>query len=385
MIRCPVAITGLGAVTGFGAGVSSLWTATLEDRSCIENGLGRISEQILSKLREKIKLPSNEQNNTALLISIFAIQEAMKQAGWEKLNSDDGFILATTTGQIPMWDRTVFNMLQSSSSQSDFDQFVLNQPLGSLIKKISQYFDFKGPSFLITSACAASTQALGLAQQWLQSGKVKRVLVGGTEVLCELTVNGFSSLQLLSEKNCQPFDKNRQGINLSEASAYLCLESVTSKTALAYLTGAGNSLDGHHMTAPHPEGLGTLKAMRIALKSAGLNPQDISWIHAHGTGSNHNDLSEGLAVQQLDSKAPVSSTKSVHGHALGAVGALESVLIVQALKEQIIIKTLGLVEPDPKIQISYVTKTQKQKLNHVLKSTAGFGGSNAALVFSHEL
>lgn len=383
-----MSITGIGAVTGFGLGANPLWQAARNSQTCISNGLGRIQPRDILQLQSQFELAAEDKDNLALLLTLSSIQEAFSQAGWKHFDSTDGLILATTTGQIPMWDHELYKTLAHRSEKSDLGKFIENQPLGCLLKKAVDYFKFPGKTLLLTSACSASTQAIGLAQQWIQSGRVNRCLVGGTEVLCDLTINGFSSLQLLSKNECKPFDSTRDGINLSEGSAYLCLERVElgsrQTRTLAYLRGQGSSLDGYHMTAPHPEGHGTVRAIHQALASANIRPNELSWIHAHGTGSVHNDLAEGNAFSQLKTDALISSTKSIHGHALGAVGAIESVLIVKALQEQFVLGTRNLTNLDPKIRLPVLDHSKSTKLVNVLKNTAGFGGSNSALVFSSE-
>jgi 3-oxoacyl-[acyl-carrier-protein] synthase-1 len=199
-----------------------------------------------------------------------------------------------------------------------------------------------------------------------------------------LTIHGFRCLQLLASEQCAPFSSRRGGIQLSEGAAFLCLERAS--TGLARLSGAGFSTDAHHMTAPHPEGEGSRKAMQRALRSAGLQPQQIDWVHAHGTGSTHNDSAEAAAIGSLfgngDAAPWVSATKPIHGHALGASGALEAVVCVEALRHQIVLPTFGLTDPDPALGLRHPPATVPTALRHVLKNTLGFGGANAALVFS---
>jgi 3-oxoacyl-(acyl-carrier-protein) synthase len=220
---------------------------------------------------------------------------------------------------------------------------------------------------------------------WIRTGKVKRCLVGGAEVLCALTTEGFRSLQLLSTEPATPFDANRKGINLSEGAAFLCLEADASRP-LARLSGFGFSTDGFHMTGPHPEGEGSYRAMRDALTKAGLQPHDIDWVHAHGTGSQANDTSEGLAISRLfaDENRPyVSSTKWFHGHALAASGALETALVISAMNSQRVLHTRGLKTPDPRVKLKHPEHDIMMPVKHVLKNTLGFGGANAAIVLSH--
>ncbi|MGZ3721722.1 MAG: beta-ketoacyl synthase N-terminal-like domain-containing protein, partial [Bdellovibrionales bacterium] len=218
----------------------------------------------------------------------------------------------------------------------------------------------------------------------IREGKVKRCLVAGAEVLCDLTVEGFRSLQLLSNAPATPFDKDRGGINLSEGAAFICLEAV-SERPLAELSGFGFSTDGFHMTGPHPEGDGSFRAMNSALEKASVLPSEVTWAHAHGTGSLQNDLSEGLAMARLfGAQTPwVSSTKWTHGHALAASGALECALDVRAIQEGTILHTRGLKNPDPKIPVKHLTEDLRTPIRHILKNTLGFGGANAAIVISH--
>jgi 3-oxoacyl-(acyl-carrier-protein) synthase len=381
-VRQPVAITGVGAVTCLGVGAQQHWSAASTDLP-LQSGLGVISDDLLSKLCHSFPNLRKFHGEKALLLALAAIQEAMTNAGWSDLGQDDGFVFATTTGDILLWDRQLINELQTPTTGANLHQLMTRQSLGHLRGNISQHLKHTGPSRTLSSACSASTQGLALALDWLNSGQIRRCLVGSVEVLCDLTVRGFSSLQLLAKENCRPFDKNRSGIRLSEGAGFLCLEASAKKQPLAWLCGAGLSSDGYHATSPHPQGDGIYAAMAKALKSAGIRPTDLSWIHAHGTGSQQNDSSEGHAIHRLleGATVPVSSTKAVHGHTLGAAGAIESILVVEALGAQKIIPTWGLIDPDPQILIEHPKAVQSKPLNYVLKNTAGFGGANASLVF----
>ncbi len=385
-----ITVTGYGAITCAGKNANELWKSCIEERSSIENGLGAISDfpsetPIYEKFLKSSEFDSIAHRGRAMRFGLTAINEALEHSGWSKLNSDDGFILASTTGQIELWDHVLVDYLQKRIEFSEFTKSFRYQPIGSLLENLCQVLDFNGERLLIASACTAATQALGIAYLWLKQKKVKRVLVGGIETLCPLTIEGFKSLKLLSDQTSMPFDLNRRGINLSEGSAFLCLESdATSNFPLARLSGFGLSTDAYHMTGPHPEGLGSLRSMRMALQSANLEASDISWIHAHGTGSEQNDMAEGKAIHQCfgEQMPTVSSTKWVHGHALGASGALESILCVKALQEQRALKSFGLINHDPKIPIRLMQSNQAMNLKHILKSTLGFGGMNASIILS---
>lgn len=376
-MRPSVWITGLGAVTCLGSTVDELWSKVLSDRSGIADGLGRVVD------------PEFAGGNRALKFCLKGAREAMKQAGWSELGPDDGLILATTTGLFLQWDRAFTSFVNGNLELPEFREQFMNQPLAELNRLMALELGTPGATTVLSSACSASTQALGLGAMWIQSGRVKRCLIAGVEVLCDLTCEGFRSLQLLSPEPATPFDQNRRGINLSEGAAFLCLEGggpagAAHSRGLAQVRGYGFSTDAYHMTGPHPEGEGSFRAMKKALEVAGISPSEVDWVHAHGTGSQQNDMAEGLAVSRLfeEHRPYVSSTKWLHGHALGASGALESVLVVRALSEGVILRTRGLVTPDAKIPIRHPETDLKLRARNVVKNTLGFGGTNAALVFS---
>lgn len=376
-------ITGLGAVSCLGGSVNELWNRARADQSGIRNGLGLVE-------REAVK--GSESGNRALDFCVSAAREAMSQAGWGQLGPRDGLILATTTGLFLQWDRAFTSFVNQELPLNEFRAKFVNQPFSVLSDQLADVVGRPGVSSVVTSACAASTQALGIGAMWIKSGRVDRCLVAGVEVLCDLTCEGFRSLQLLSNDPATPFDRDRKGINLSEGAAFVCLErgefasaSGLADRGLARLSGYGFSTDAFHMTGPHPEGEGSYRAMNTALKVAGVSPDDVDWVHAHGTGSQQNDSAEGLAIVRLftGQRPWVSSTKWLHGHALGASGALESVLVVKAMSEGVILKTCGLTNPDERIHVRHPEADLNQRARHVVKNTLGFGGTNAALVFSN--
>lgn len=381
-------VTGLGAVTPFGLGVHYLWENTLAGNTCIRDGLGQVTDEMVTRInpaRPLTEVPSSLHGKKTFLMATGAIDEAMKNAGWSDLTDEDGLIIGTTTGLIGSWESDLMNFSQKKIVELELLRTFHQEPLGYFAHTLASYLQFSGLTRVITSACSASTQALGLAANWVQTGKVRRCLVGGIETLSQLTVRGFSSFKLIANSPAKPFDANRCGINLSEGAAFLCIESAGKSNAkrLAAIYGSGCSSDAHHMTAPKPDGSGAAAAMKMALTEAGLTPADISWIHAHGTGSEHNDLSETTAINKLfgTDGPPVSSTKSVHGHMLGASGAVESVVCVSALMHDRLIPTRGLENRDPRINVNLLDHfVTAAGLRYILKSTLGFGGVNAAIV-----
>lgn len=380
MRRASVCITGLGAVSCLGSGVETFWKRVCAGETGVVNGLGYAHDPTTSSLNA----------GRAYDFSLVAAREAMEQANVESLSQDDGFILATTTGQIDIWSAEFVEFLRLRSSRESLEPIFRYQSLGALRDSLCATLGSPGKTALITSACSAATQSIALGAMWIRQGRVKRCLIGGVEILSDLTIEGFKSLQLLAHEPSRPFDLERRGINLSEGAGFLMLECDEKRNAptLAMVGGFGLSTDAFHMTGPHPEGAGTFEAMSRAIKSAELKTSDISWIHAHGTGSQLNDLSEGQAIHRLFGEPdeagapPVTSTKYTHGHALGASGALETILCVEALKRQIALKTAGLLQPDPQIKIRHLMTNESMPLTHILKNTLGFGGVNAALILS---
>lgn len=375
----PVWISGVGAISCLGAGMETMWKAVEANRSGIRGGLGPVDDAALSGISAEIRA------NRALALCKVAVDEAMARAGWSSLEAGDGLIFATTTGQFLLWDSVFMGMSRGQNSVADFRAAFVNQPLGDLMKSFAKHYGHSGPSTLLTSACSASTQALGVAAMWIRQKRVRRCLVVGVEVLCDLTTEGFRSLQLLAPDKAAPFDRDRKGINLSEGAAAVCLQTECANP-LARLSGYGFTTDGYHMTGPHPEGDGSYRAMSMALKLGGVSPSEVTWVHAHGTGSQQNDVSEGLAVSRLFTGTDMpwmSSTKWLHGHALGASGALETALVVDAMTRGRVLATRGLVNPDERIPVKHPMKDLSVDVRHVVKSTLGFGGTNAALVLSH--
>jgi len=389
-------VTGIGAVSCLGNGVEALWEGALAHASGLSldgDGfcIGALAETVLQQAIDEMDSlrPSGVGSSTfpsypAHAVTLAAARQAMRHAGWEGLRADDGVIFATTTGQIPIWELEVIRFLEGQIEVGTLAETFKYHSLGLTISQVCELLDFRGHCQVLSSACAASTHALALARLWIEQGVVKRCLVGGTELLCQLTKRGFHSFQLLSKKVAAPFDQNRDGINLSEGSGFLCVEAAPSGRPLAVISGGGITSDAYHMTAPDPEGRGCLRAMRAALASAGLAPDAITWVHAHGTGSPHNDLAESTAIRELfgDHGPYVSSTKAIHGHALGASGALESVLCIKALQHQTVLATTNLHTADERLAVRHPRQHLEMPVAHIMKNTLGFGGANGSVILS---
>lgn len=387
----------MGVVSPTGCGVNALWDAVRSGRSFLHTNsegymVGEVSQPIRQEIRSKlnphpvIKIIEQRFPQSPLFdghfFTLAAMQEAMQQAGWSGLSQDDGIIMASTTGQIPLWEQELIRFLKDEINEQELARTFRQQTLSMTLQQIICAMDFPGRATLITSACSASSQAMLLASKWLDQGLVKRVLVGSTELLCTLTLRGFESFQLLSSEIAKPFDLNRKGINLSEGAAFICLESEESDRALGCLAGGGMSADAYHMTSPDPNGRGCGRAMERALKAADLNVSDIDWIYAHGTGSIQNDAAESCAIRELfGNKVPVTSTKSIHGHALATSGILEAIIGIQALSNNVVLGNAHLQMQDEKLGIRTLNQNQTVSLRTILKNSLGFGGVNCSLVF----
>lgn len=242
-----------------------------------------------------------------------------------------------------------------------------------------------GPAWVISTACSSSAKVFASAARLLDAGLIDAAIVGGVDSLCLTTLYGFNSLELVAPEPCRPYDPDRSGISIGEAAAFALLERTpdTFPADAILLAGYGESSDAHHMSSPHPQGLGARMAMEQALAGAGLNPGQIDYINLHGTGTRGNDSAEGLAIKTLFGPTPpCSSTKGATGHALGAAGGLEAVFCALALADGLIPGSPGTRTLDPSIDIDYRIHPQPARLRHVLSNSLGFGGTNCSLVFS---
>jgi len=245
-------------------------------------------------------------------------------------------------------------------------------------------FGLGGPAMAISSACSSGAKVFASARRMLEAGLIDAALVGGVDSLCLTALYGFNSLELLSHKPCRPYDVARDGISIGEAAAFALLERVPD-AALAddaiLLLGIGESSDAHHMSSPHPEGLGARAAMVQALETSGLATSDIDYINLHGTGTLSNDAAEACAMQPLFDGTPCSSTKGATGHTLGAAGALEAVIAALTLRHQFVPGGINTTQPDPALALNYATTSRDARVRTALSNAFGFGGTNCSLIF----
>ncbi len=324
-----------------------------------------------------------KQSRTALL-AIIAAKEAVKHSNID-LNDGlrTGIISASTVGGMDITE----NYYTSESTQ-DNNNFILTHYASNHVEVICDLLGINDFSATISTACSSSANAIMNGARLIKSGRLDRVIVGGTDALSKFTLNGFNTLMILDNELCKPFDENRKGLNLGEGAAYLVLESEESvkksnKKVLAKVLGYANANDAYHQTASSPEGNGATLAMKQAIKSANISANKISYINVHGTGTPNNDDSEGTALQNIygDNVPAFSSTKSFTGHTLGAAGAIEAVFSVLAINNNLIYPNLNLKNNIEKFKFKPVTKLIENKdVDVVLSNSFGFGGNNSTII-----
>ena len=251
---------------------------------------------------------------------------------------------------------------------------------------VAQAFDLTGPCQTISNACSSGGVAIGTAAGWIRSGVCDVVIAGGADMLCNVISAGFLSLLITDPNPCRPFDRNRRGLNLGEGAGVVVLESeqsIRQRSAQiqSWLHGYGNATDAYHISAPEPSGRGLRRAMNQALSEAGLEPQDIDFINAHGTGTPENDRVEGKLFSEMFPKVPFGSTKCFTGHTLGAAGGIEAVITIICLHERRIPANIGFEEPDPDFSGRPVVENTAVAGRYGLSDSAAFGGNNVALIF----
>lgn len=295
-----------------------------------------------------------------------------------------GIAVGTSTASIAETERAYRELDAEGRFPVDLRRPEIHQP-HSLAGFLQEATGWHGPCLTISTACSSGAKAWAAGARWLQQDLCDAVLVGGCDSLCGSTLHGFASLQLTSPQPCRPFDAGRDGISIGEAAAFAILVRAGEDdpaTAL-HLAGYGESADAHHMSAPHPEGLGARMATLAALSRAGLAPTDIGYINLHGTASRLNDEVEAAMVTGLfPATTLASSTKGWTGHTLGAAGALEATISLLALEHGLLPGTLGCTQPDPACGPQLLLDNASHPVDAVLSNSFGFGGSNASLVFT---
>lgn len=402
-----VAVTGIGLVTPLGIGNKETWDAICEGRG----GVHSITKFDPSEHKTQFAAEINGFNpelfmnpkearktDTFIQYAVASAKIALEDSGLEitdELSPQTGTIIGSGIGGMETYVNTVLTMEEKGPGRlSPF--FITNIINNMAAGYVSIFFNAKGPNCCTTTACAASAHAVGYAAQAIQKGEALVMFAGGSEApVIPLTFAGFNAMRALSTRNdeperaSRPFDKERDGFIIAEGSGMLILEEMEfakkrGARIYAEIAGYGMSGDASHITAPSLDG--PERCMKAALKDGGINPDEIDYINAHGTSTPLNDANETNAIKEVfkdrSYKIPVSSTKSMTGHLLGAAGAVEAAFTVKALDEGILPPTINYDNPDPECDLDYVpNEARKTPIKTALSNSFGFGGTNASLIF----
>jgi 3-oxoacyl-(acyl-carrier-protein) synthase len=323
-----------------------------------------------------------------------AAQDAV--AGMDRTKAafrESGIVMASTVGGLSEIDPSIAAGPAAWYQRNGLER-ASSYPVARVADSVGEDLGILGPRCTISVACASGAMAIALAANMLLDGAAPMILAGGSDALCPFTLSGFNSLKALDAEPCRPFDQNRKGLNLGEGSAVLVMETLASAMArgaavLAVLRGWAMTNDASHPTAPQKDGVGLAECIRLAMEMASVGADDIGYVNAHGTGTPLNDIAEThayeAAFRERRSPIPVSSTKSYFGHCLGAAGALEAAITIMAIRCGALLPTLRLANPIASAGIDWLRgEVRRQPLPMAMSVSAGFGGSNAALIFERE-
>ncbi|MGZ4097490.1 MAG: beta-ketoacyl-ACP synthase II [Bacteroidia bacterium] len=406
-----VVVTGLGAVTPLGNNVNDYWNNLINGVS----GAASITRFDASKFKTRFACEVKGFNpeeyfdrkearklDTYTWYGIAASVQAIADSGMSAENTDlneVGVIWGSGIGGLDTFQTETFAYAKGDGTPR-FNPFFIPKMIADICSgHISMRFGLRGPNFTTVSACASSTNAMIDAFNYIRMGKAIAIVTGGSEAaINESGIGGFNACQAMSTRNddparaSRPYDKDRDGFVLGEGGGAIILEELDHALArgakiYAEVVGGGMSADAHHITAPHPEGLGATLVMTRALKDAGMNPSEIDYINTHGTSTPLGDLAELKAITNVFGehayKMNISATKSMTGHLLGAAGAIEAIATILAVKNGVIPPTINNINPDPdldpKLNLT-LNKKQERTVNAAISNTFGFGGHNAAVV-----
>lgn len=405
-----VVVTGVGALTPLGLSMDESWKKALQGESGIANITRFNTEGYDVKFAGEVKgfnaddyIPKKEQKKMDLFIhySLAATKMALEQAKLTitpEMGERGGAIIGVGMGGLPSIEEQYDKLKEKGPGR--LSPFFIPMVITNLASgQVSIQYGLKGANYTVTSACASGAHSIGEAAKYIRDGDADFMIAGGSEsTVCPMAIGGFAAMRALSTRNdnptkaSRPFDKDRDGFVLAEGAAIVILESLEhaekrGAPILCEVTGYGASSDAYHMTNPAPEGSGGAMAVRKALKDAGLRPDQIQYVNAHGTSTPVGDELETQGLKSVfgdhSKKLWVSSTKSMTGHALGAAGAIESAFCIYSIRDQVVPPTINLENPSEGCDLDYVPgKAREGKIEHVVNNSFGFGGTNACLVFS---
>ncbi len=406
-----IVVTGIGALTPIGNNVETYWNNLINGVS----GADMITQFDASKFKTRFACEIKGFDPTEFMdrkearkldrfaqIALVASDQAVLDAGITKENVDHdrvGVIFASGIGGLTTFTEEVTNFVNGDGTPRFNPFFIPKMILDIAAGQISMKHGFRGPNFAVVSACASSTNAIISAMDTLKLGKADIIITGGSEAVIGVAgMGGFNAMKAMSERNddpktaSRPYDKDRDGFIMGEASGVLVLEELEHairRGAKIYceVVGGGATADAYHLTAPHPEGLGAKNVMQAALKDAGMQANEIDYINTHGTSTPLGDIAEAKAITEVFGEHAynlnISSTKSMTGHCLGAAGVIEAIACIQTVIHDIIPPTINHFTDDPDLdpRLNFTfNKAEKRVVNAALSNTFGFGGHNACVI-----
>ncbi len=406
-----VVITGLGAVTPIGNNLEDFWNNLIAGKSGAAPITYFDTTHYDTKFACEIKgfdplnFMDRKLSQRVDLFTQFALAAsdmAIKDSGFDisKINAERaGVVFGSGIGGMWTYDKEQRKLYDKNGDPDRISPFFIPMLIADIAAgRISMKFGLKGPNYATVSACATSAHSITDSVMLIQRGNADVMVTGGSEaVICPMGVGGFNAMKAIStrndapEKASRPFSKDRDGFVMGEGGAVLVLEELEHAKArgariYAEIAGFGLTADAHHITDPAPGGAGVVSAMRVALDDAGMKPEDIDCVNAHGTSTPPNDRNETMAIKTVFGerayKIPVHSIKSMVGHLLGAAGALEAITAVKTINEGIVPPTINYDNPDPECDLNYVPNTAvKMEIKTVISDNSGFGGHNTAIIF----
>jgi 3-oxoacyl-[acyl-carrier-protein] synthase II len=387
-----VAVVAAGVVSPLGFGLTETLDSLRKSRDCVSpvtrfsvaqcrcKTAGQVSDDRL--LVAQGAAPRSRRLHRASHMMIQALKEVLAQ---EPRFEPELTVIGTTSGGMSYGEH-YYRSLRQAGDLRRAPTWIANYPAQKPVIDAQVAFGISAPCQVIANACASGTNAIGHAFECLRSGRYQRVLAGGYDAISELVFTGFDSLQASTPEKCRPFDRHRTGMVLGEGAAVLALENLASAQQrrapiLAEIIGYGISTDNFHITQPDPTGIGAQQAMQQALQSAHVSAKEVDYINAHGTATLFNDAAEGKAISALFNGVPVSSTKGMMGHSLGAAGAIEAVICLLALKHQFLPPNINFGALDNRLDLNIVAnKARPALLRMTLSNSFGFGGTNASIL-----
>jgi len=396
-----VVVTGMGIITAIGNNAAE-HLDSLKNR---KHGIGPINHLETSlkneipageipfsndELAVQAGIKNPEYYTRTSLLGLIAAQQAFDEAiGRYNItdNSRTAVISSTTVGGMDKTEKFYRDYINSDR----YSRFVHTHNCSDSTMRICDHLDLRHTSTTISTACSSSLNAIMFGARLIRHGLADRVIAGGTDALSKFTLNGFNTLMILDKEHCRPMDASRRGLNMGEGAAYIVLEAEEEankhgKDIFCEISGYANANDAFHQTASSPDGYGPYLSMKAALDMSRLEPEKIGYINAHGTGTDNNDLTEGLAIERIfgDHIPPVSSTKPYTGHTLAAAGVVETIFAILAIQEQILFPNLNFREKIEELSFEPITGLTKAKINHVMTNSFGFGGNDSTLILSRQ-